>query len=120
MPIHKYISNRLLTFAQNLLTGDKLSEYHTGYRAFSRQVLETIHWAGNSDDFIFDNQLLTQIQYRKFRVAEVTCPTKYFAGASSINFRRSVVYGLGCLAMGIRFRLARWGLREDPLFKNKA
>jgi len=119
MPFYKYVSNRALTFTQNILSGDKLSEYHTGYRAFSREVLESIDLEGNSEDFVFDSQMLAQIQYRDFRIAEVTCPTKYFAEASSINFHRSLVYGLGCLAVGVRLRLARWDLSEDPLFKKK-
>jgi len=119
MPFYKYVSNRMLTFTQNILLGDKLSEYHTGYRAFSREVLKSIDLEGNSEDFVFDSQMLAQIQYRNFRIAEVTCPTKYFAEASSINFHRSVVYGLGCLSVGVRFRLARWGLRKDRLFTDK-
>ena len=116
MPWWKYISNRFLTLAENLLLGAKLSEYHTGYRAFSRQVLETVPWSRNSDDFVFDNQMLAQVLWSGFTIAEVSCPTKYFAEASSINFRRSVKYGLGCLATGMAFRLARWGVRASPLF----
>lgn len=116
MPWWKYFANRFLTFAENLLLGAKLSEYHTGYRAFSRQLLETVPWAGNSDDFVFDNQMLAQILWCGFSIAEVSCPTKYFAEASSINFRRSVQYGFGCLSTGLAFRLARWGVARSPLF----
>lgn len=97
MPLYKYVANRLLTFTQNLLVGQKLSEYHTGYRAFSREVLENIDWRSNSDDFVFDNEMLSQIILAGYEIGEVTCPTKYFDDASSINFRRSVQYGLGVL-----------------------
>ena len=97
MPLYKYIANRGLTFIQNLLVGQKLSEYHTGYRAFSRTVLEAIDIEKNSDDFVFDNQMLSQIIMKDFEIAEVTCPTKYFDDASSINFRRSTIYGIGVL-----------------------
>jgi glycosyltransferase involved in cell wall biosynthesis len=113
MPLYKYISNRLLTAVQNILHDAKLSEYHTGYRAFSRKTLETIRWRDNSDDFVFDNQILAQALYHGFRVAEITCPTKYFPEASSIGFRRSLVYGVGCLWTGLCFRLCKWGLRSD-------
>jgi glycosyltransferase involved in cell wall biosynthesis len=116
MPWWKYASNRFLTAAENLLLGAKLSEYHTGYRAFSREILERLPLAGNSDDFVFDNQMLAQILWAGFTIAEISCPTRYFAEASSINFRRSVSYGFGCLATGLRFRLARWGLLSSPLF----
>jgi glycosyltransferase involved in cell wall biosynthesis len=116
MPWWKYASNRFLTAAENLLLGAKLSEYHTGYRAFSREILERLPLAANSDDFVFDNQMLAQILWAGFTIAEISCPTRYFAEASSINFRRSVSYGLGCLATGLRFRLARWGLLSSPLF----
>jgi glycosyltransferase involved in cell wall biosynthesis len=109
MPLYKYVSNRFLTLAQNLLIGQKLSEYHTGYRAFSRQVLETLPLAANSDDFIFDNQMLVQCQLWGFRISEISCPTKYFAEASSINFRRSVRYGLGVLGVSCTYRLSRLG-----------
>jgi glycosyltransferase involved in cell wall biosynthesis len=111
MPLYKYISNRFLTFTQNVLMGAKLSEYHTGYRAFTRQVLESIPLEKNSDDFIFDNQMLSQIHYLGFKIAEVTCPAKYFAEASSINFIRSSQYGLGCLWTALQFRLSKIGLR---------
>lgn len=116
MPLYKYIANRALTFAENILTGAKLSEYHTGYRAFSRELLEKIPLDRNSDDFVFDNQMLAQILWLGYQIAEVTCPTKYFTDASSINFRRSLKYGFGCLATGIRFRLARWKIINSKLF----
>jgi glycosyltransferase involved in cell wall biosynthesis len=116
MPVWKYVANRALTFVENVLLGAKLSEYHTGYRAFSRQVLETVAWGPNSDDFIFDNQLLAQILWHGFTIAEVSCPTKYFAEASSINFRRSVKYGCGCLTTAMMFRLARMRFVKSRLF----
>lgn len=109
MPWWKYVANRALTAAENLLLGSKLSEFHTGYRAFSREVLERLPLEQNSDDFVFDNQMLAQVLWYGYQIAEVSCPTKYFPEASSINFRRSLKYGLGCLAVGTRFRLARWG-----------
>ncbi len=110
MPWWKYVSNRFLTFAENFLIGAKLSEYHTGYRAFSRQLLERLPLQTNSNDFVFDNQILAQIIALDCAIGEVTCPARYMPEASSINFRRSVRYGLGCLATAVRFRLARWGL----------
>jgi glycosyltransferase involved in cell wall biosynthesis len=116
MPVWKYVANRFLTFAENILLGAKLSEYHTGYRAFSREVLETLHLAANSDDFVFDNQMLAQIFWHGFTIGEVSCPTKYFAEASSINFRRSLKYGFGCLGTGTTFRLAKWGVISSRLF----
>ena len=116
MPSWKYVANRFLTAAENLLIGAKLSEYHTGYRAFSRELLELLPLDSNSDDFVFDNQMLAQVWWHGFTIAEVSCPTKYFEEASSINFRRSVQYGLGCLGVALRFRLARWGLSSSPLF----
>lgn len=116
MPIWKYIANRILTALQNLLMGAKLSEYHTGYRAFSREVLERIDLEKNSNDFIFDNQMLTQIHWCGFRIGEVSCPTKYFPEASSINFCRSTKYGLGCLLNALLFRLARWKMVRPKLF----
>jgi glycosyltransferase involved in cell wall biosynthesis len=119
MPWWKYISNRFLTLVENLLLGAKLSEYHTGYRAFSRRVLEAIDLTKNSDDFVFDNQMLAQIFWHGFTIAEVSCPTKYFAEASSINFRRSLKYGLECLAVGLRFRLAKMGFLRSELFNSK-
>jgi glycosyltransferase involved in cell wall biosynthesis len=118
MPTYKYVSNRFLTLVQNLLTGQKLSEYHTGYRAFSRRVLEAIPIEGNSDDFVFDNQMLVQIHCFGFRIGEVSCPTRYFAEASSINFRRSVKYGIGVLATSLEYRLAAVGLRKSRLFQS--
>lgn len=116
MPVWKYIANRFLTAAENVLLGAKLSEYHTGYRAFSREVLETLDLSKNSDDFVFDNQMLAQIFWYGFTIGEVSCPTKYFKEASSINFRRSVKYGFGCLGVGLKFRLAKMGWRRDELF----
>ncbi len=116
MPLWKYISNRFLTFAENLLLSAKLSEYHTGYRAFSREILERLPLESNSDDFVFDNQMLAQILWFGFTIAEVSCPTKYFPEASSINFRRSLRYGFGCLGTGVAFRLAKMGLFSSRLF----
>ena len=117
MPWYKYISNRVLTLIQNVLLNQKLSEYHTGYRAFSREVLDSIPYELNSDDFIFDNQMVAQIFYHGFTVAEITCPTKYFEEASSINFRRSVVYGLGVIKVSLLYRLAKWGLFKGRIFR---
>jgi len=119
MPMYKYIFNRFLTFSQNLLTGQKLSEYHTGYRAFSREVLETIPYEVGSDDFVFDNQMLSQIIYAGFPIAEVTCPTKYFKEASSINFSRSTTYGLGVLKTSFGHFFKRMGMNNSPLYKMK-
>jgi glycosyltransferase involved in cell wall biosynthesis len=116
MPWWKYVANRALTFFENVLTGAKLSEYHTGYRAFSRALLEEIPLEGNSDDFVFDNQMLAQILWKGRTVAEISCPTKYFPEASSINFVRSVRYGFGCLGTGLSFRMTRWGLWRSRLF----
>lgn len=113
MPLYKYIANRGLTFIQNLLVGQKLSEYHTGYRAFSRTVLETIDIEKNSDDFVFDNQMLSQIIMKDFEIAEVTCPTKYFDDASSINFRRSTIYGFGVLWTSLQHRLHKMGVKNE-------
>jgi glycosyltransferase involved in cell wall biosynthesis len=110
MPWWKYISNRVLTLLENFLTGAKLSEYHTGYRAFARELLETVPLEENSDDFIFDNQMIAQILWLGTQIGEVTCPAKYMPEASSINFRRSLRYGFGCLAVGLRYRLAKWRL----------
>jgi glycosyltransferase involved in cell wall biosynthesis len=119
MPIWKYVSNRFLTAAENLLLGAKVSEYHTGYRAFSRRLLEQVDTSPNSEDFVFDNQMLAQIVWHGFTIAEVSCPTKYFPEASSINFARSVKYGLGCLGVGLSYRLARMGLRSSVLFPTR-
>ncbi len=118
MPGWKYIANRFLTAAENLLLGAKLSEYHTGYRAFSRDLLVKLEplLAHNSDDFVFDNQMLAQIFWHGFTIGEVSCPTKYFKEASSINFRRSCKYGFGCLKVGTQFRLAKLGLAKPKLF----
>jgi hypothetical protein len=116
MPHYKYISNRAITAFENLLIGQKLSEYHTGYRAYSRKVLETIPFEKNSDDFVFDNQFLIQAHYWGFQIAELTCPTKYFNEGSSINFKRSLRYGLLCCSTAIQFRLQRWGLASFDLF----
>ena len=119
MPWYKYIANRMLTLTQNLLINYKLSEYHTGYRAFSAEVLNTIRYNDNSDDFIFDNEMLSQIVYAGFSIAEVTCPTKYFEEASSINFRRSVKYGLGVLRVSFCHFLQRLGLGKFKLYREK-
>ena len=116
MPLYKYIANRFLTLLENLLTGAKLSEYHTGYRAFSRQLLEKIPFDVNDNDFVFDNQMLAQILWLNYQIAEVSCPTKYFPEASSINFTQSLKYGLGCLATAIKFRLAKLNLLKSNLF----
>jgi len=110
MPLYKYIANRALTLIQNLLVGQKLSEYHTGYRAFSRTVIESINIHENSDDFVFDNQMLSQIIMQDFPIGEVTCPTKYFDDASSINFLRSTIYGFGVLWTSVQHRLHRMGM----------
>jgi glycosyltransferase involved in cell wall biosynthesis len=120
MPLYKYIANRGLTFVENIFLGAKLSEYHTGYRAFSRRVLETLPLLEASDDFVFDNQMLAQTIAFGFSIGEISCPTKYFAEASSISFRRSVVYGMGVLGTSLRYRLHRWGLRRDRLFEPQA
>lgn len=117
MPIWKYIPNRFLTAAENILLGAKLSEYHTGYRAFSKEILEKVPLQCNSDDFIFDNQMLAQILWRNYQIAEISCPTKYFPEASSINFLRSCRYGLGCLSVAIQYRLAKWGWMKPAIFK---
>jgi glycosyltransferase involved in cell wall biosynthesis len=116
MPVWKYIANRFLTAAENILLGAKLSEYHTGYRAFSRNILETLDLSKNSDDFVFDNQMLAQIFWHGFTIGEVSCPTKYFEEASSINFRRSVKYGFGCLSTSLKFRLSKMGWLHSDLF----
>jgi len=117
MPMYKYVANRFLTLVQNLLINYKLSEYHTGYRAFSREVLERINFNANSDDFVFDNEMLSQIIFAGFHIAEVTCPTKYFEEASSINFSRSVRYGLGVLRVSWQHFLQRMRLGSSPLYK---
>jgi glycosyltransferase involved in cell wall biosynthesis len=116
MPWWKYVFNRFLTLAENILTGAKLSEYHTGYRAFSRQLLEKLPLSSNSDDFVFDNQMLAQILWLGFQIAEVSCPTKYFTEASSINFRRSLIYGFGCIITSLKYRLAKMKVIKSKLF----
>lgn len=116
MPLYKYVANRMLTAFQNLVMGQKLSEYHTGYRAWSRTVLERLPLRTCSDDFVFDNQMVAQTTWFGFRIGEISCPTRYFAEASSIDFRRSCTYGLGVLGTAIAYRLARWGLRPSALF----
>lgn len=120
MPLYKYIANRFLTFTQNLLVGHKLSEYHTGYRAWSKKTLESLPLLNNSDDFVFDNQMLAQTIYQGFRIGELSCPTRYFPEASSINFKRSVIYGLGVLHTSIQFRLQRLGFKKYDLFSDEA
>lgn len=119
MPLYKYVANRGLTATQNLLLGSKLSEFHTGYRAFARPVLERLPLLANSDDFVFDNQMLAQALAAEFRVGEISCPTRYFEEASSINFRRSAIYGLGVLWTSVLFRLWRWGLAKPRIFANR-
>lgn len=119
MPMYKYIANRFLTLAQNLLIHYKLSEYHTGYRAFNRTVLESIRFNQNSDDFVFDNEMLSQIVYAGFDIGEVTCPTKYFEEASSINFKRSMKYGLGVLRVSLAHFFQRMGLVNLPMYQKK-
>jgi hypothetical protein len=119
MPMYKYIANRFLTLFQNILMSQKLSEYHSGYRAFSKEIFTKINIEANSDDFIFDNQMLAQIFYAGFEIGEVTCPTKYFEEASSINFARSTTYGLGVLWTSVKYRLAKWKIYIAIEFKQK-
>jgi glycosyltransferase involved in cell wall biosynthesis len=116
MPLYKYIFNRMLTLTQNLLMGQKLSEYHTGYRLFTAEVLRNIPFEKNSDDFVFDNQMLAQVCFFGYEVGEVSCPTRYFDEASSINFRRSMVYGWGVLRVALMYRLQKWGILRSPIF----
>jgi glycosyltransferase involved in cell wall biosynthesis len=116
MPVYKYIFNRLLTWVENFIIWEKLSEYHSGYRAFSREVLERINFEANSDDFIFDNQMLTQIFYLGYEVGEISCPAKYFEDASSINFRRSMKYGFGVIGNSIKYRLNKWKLLNSKIY----
>lgn len=116
MPVYKYIANRFLTLTQNILINQKLSEYHTGYRSFSKEVIESIDFEANSDDFVFDNQMLSQIFMKGFEIGEVTCPTKYFEEASSINFSRSVTYGLGVLKTSLMHRLHMWGIAKFRIY----
>jgi glycosyltransferase involved in cell wall biosynthesis len=119
MPVYKYIANRFLTLVENLLLGQKLSEYHSGFRAFSRKVLETLPLEENSDNFVFDNQMLAQGAFFGFRIGEISCPTRYFKESSSINLRRSIVYGLGVLRTSLQFRLQKWGLAHYSIFNDK-
>lgn len=116
MPFYKYVFNRMLTLTQNVLMGQKLSEYHTGYRLFTAEVLRNIPFEKNSDDFVFDNEMLAQVCYWGYEVGEVSCPTRYFDEASSINFRRSMVYGWGVLRVALMYRLQKWGLLRSPIF----
>lgn len=116
MPLYKYIANRALTLIQNVLLGKKLSEYHTGYRAFSMKVLETLPLNENSDDFVFDNQMLAQICFFNFSIGEISCPVRYFKEASSINLGRSIIYGLGVLKTSFEYRLQKWGLLKSRIF----
>ncbi len=116
MPLYKYISNRFLTAVQNFIIGYKLSEYHTGYRGFTRELLTSIEYGNNSDNFIFDNQMLCQIVYSGYSIGEITCPTRYMDDSSSISFKNSSVYGLGVLKNSIIFRLHKWGIVHSPLF----
>lgn len=118
MPLWKYIANRFLTMLENILIGAKLSEYHTGYRAFSKELLNKLDLEKNSDDFVFDNQMLLQVIWNNYIIAEVSCPTKYFEGASSINLLGSIKYGLGCLQYAISFRLAKFGIRSSFFLNN--
>ncbi|MEY4293340.1 MAG: hypothetical protein RIQ61_1738 [Bacteroidota bacterium] len=118
MPVYKYIANRFLTLFENILINEKLSEYHTGYRAFSAEVIRSIDFTHNSDDFVFDNEMISQIFMNGFEIGEITCPTKYFDEASSINFKRSMEYGLGVLRVSLTHRLHKWGLMKSNLYKN--
>jgi len=117
MPTYKYIANRFLTLFQNIVMNQKLAEYHTGYRAFSSDVLRSINFMANDDDFVFDNQMLAQIFYAGYEIAEITCPTKYFREASSINFSRSVKYGFGVLKTALQYRLQKWKLGNYSIFR---
>ena len=119
MPLYKYVSNRFLTLVQNILVGQKLSEYHTGFRAFKREVLQTLPLETDSDDFVFDNEMLAQVIYQNYRLGEISSPTRYFPEASSINFSRSVRYGLGVLTTSLKFRCHKMGLVKSDLFKNE-
>ena len=119
MPWWKYLANRFLTFMENILLGVKLSEYHTGYRAFSRELLLRLDLKENSDDFVFDNQMLAQVVWAGYTIGEVSCPAKYFAEASSIGLKRSIIYGVGCLVTAVRFRLAKMGIVNAPPFVSK-
>jgi glycosyltransferase involved in cell wall biosynthesis len=116
MPMIKWVANRGLTLFQNILMNAKLSEYHTGYRAFTREVLEKVNYNANSDNFVFDNQMLAQIWYAGYEIAEITCPTKYFDDASSINFKNSSIYGIGVIKTSVQYRLQKWGLMKNKIF----
>ncbi len=123
MPLYKYIFNRFLTFFENIMIGAKLSEYHTGYRAFSREVLLNINYHANSDDFVFDNQMLSQILFAGYEIAEISCPTKYFTGASSINFKRSTIYGIGVIKTSFKHflqkkKIGKFKIYEKPIRQN--
>jgi glycosyltransferase involved in cell wall biosynthesis len=117
MPMHKYIANRILTLIQNILTGAKLSEYHTGYRAFSKEVIQAVNYNDNSDNFVFDNQMLSQIIFKGYEIGEVSCPTKYFEEASSINLKNSFTYGVGVLKVSLQHKLQKWGMADLPMYK---
>jgi glycosyltransferase involved in cell wall biosynthesis len=117
MPLYKYVFNRILTLIENILLRQKVAEYHTGYRAFSREILDKINYEVNSEDFVFDNQMLSQIIYLGYEIAEITCPTRYFEEASSINFKRSVVYGLGVLQVSFVHRFCKWGIMKREMYK---
>lgn len=119
MPMYKYIFNRCLTLSQNILLNQKLSEYHTGYRAFSREVLETVNYEANNDDFVFDNEMISQIFMANFEIAEITCPTKYFPEASSINFSRSMKYGMGVLRVSFTHFFYKIGLNKNKIYQRK-
>ena len=119
MPVYKYVFNRFLTWTQNVIVWEKLSEYHSGYRAFSREILEKVNYEANSDDFIFDNQMLTQIFYYGYEIGEISCPAKYFEEASSINFSRSVTYGMGVLNVSLRHFLHKNGLMKSSIYKKQ-
>jgi glycosyltransferase involved in cell wall biosynthesis len=116
MPYYKYVFNRMLTFTENILIGQKLSEYHTGYRAFSKEVLQSIKYMNNNDDFVFDNEMLSQVFMKNYEIAEITCPTKYFEDASSINFRRSATYGMGVLRVSFTHLFHKLGIKKSPLY----
>lgn len=119
MPVYKYVANRVLTFFQNIMMNAKLAEYHTGFRAFSREVLEKVNFGANSDNFVFDNQMLAQIHFAGYEIAEITCPTSYIKEASSIGILDSMVYGLGVLATSLQYRMQKWGLWRFEMFQNE-
>ena len=119
MPLWKYVANRFLTLVENLMLGTKLSEFHTGYRAYSGRLLQQLPFEDNSNDFLFDNQILAQVLWFGYRIAEVSCPTRYFPEASTINFPRSIRYGIGCLLNGIRYRMAQMNILQSRLFPGR-